>query len=95
MKKYEPQYYKDKAKERYNYYKKMGLCPCGERAVPGKVRCVGCEQKYEAREMMRRQNMTEEQKAERRNYMREYNKVPEHRIRRRQYGIALKGDTNE
>lgn len=95
MKKYEPQYYKNKAKERYEYHKRIGLCPCGERAVPGKVRCIGCEQKYIAREMIRRQNMTEEQRIERREYMRKYCNTPEHRKRREQYGIATKGDSNE
>jgi len=60
VKKYEAQYYRDKGKERYEYYKRIGLCSCGERAVPGRVRCIGCAQKYAAREMMRRQKIDEE-----------------------------------
>lgn len=64
MKKYDAQYYRDKGKERYEYYKRIGLCSCGERAVQGKVRCVKCAQKYAVREMMRRQRRDEEREKE-------------------------------
>lgn len=64
MKRYDKGYYKAKCKDRYEYLKRVGLCSCGERAEPGKVRCVGCAQKAAAREMLRRQRRDEERERE-------------------------------
>lgn len=91
MKRYDAQYYRDKGKERYEYLKRIGMCSCGERAIPGKVCCIKCTQIKAAREKIRRENMTDEEKEKRRIYMKEYNSIPEHRARRRQYGLEYKG----
>ena len=38
----------------YNYRKANGLCCyCGERAEPGKTRCIGCNQVHQVKKCMR------------------------------------------
>ena len=81
MKRYEAEYYRTKAKERRIYMRKMGLCDCGERARPGKVRCERCAQIYAVKEKMRRDSMTPEQKEHRALYMKEYQSRPENAAR--------------
>ena len=63
------------SKELYQYRKENGLCTsCGDRAEPGKSRCIGCAQIEAVKNRMRYENLSQEAKREKRAYQKEYRK---------------------
>lgn len=59
----------------YEYRRMNGLCvSCGEKAQPGKSRCIRCAQIASAREQMRQESMSHDKKEAKKKYMRKYQK---------------------
>lgn len=55
------------------YRKKNGLClNCGEKAVQGKTRCIGCLQYEAAREKMRREEGGSDYQKAKREYLKKW-----------------------
>ena len=58
---------------RYKYRKENGLCyTCGDRAEPGKSRCLRCLQIEAAKEKMRREEKGDDYRQARREYMKKW-----------------------
>ena len=90
---------------KYQYRKENGLCvSCGDRAVPGRTRCIGCLQVAAAKQKIRYQERGEEYRKAKYEYVKKWQKNNPERMevyksRKSEYnkrylwsGVYAKGD---